>query len=101
MNSKFSFVLRSLPELLNIPIDSFLKQRSLLALMKLNLLLPVLLLESLQILPLDQKTLSVSKCGKFEPKQLLKAGNLADVHNHWLSLRDLLLRNDTVDESVS
>lgn len=68
--------------------------------MKLDLLLPVLLLESFKVLTLDEQSLSVSKSGKFKSKQLLKAWNLADIHNDWLSLGNLVLWDDTVDETV-
>ena len=68
--------------------------------MKLNLLLPVLLLESLKILPLNQQTFRVPQRGQLESEELLKAGDLRDVREDGLSRGNLILRDDSVGETV-
>jgi hypothetical protein len=99
--SKLALILCSLPQLFNIPIDSLFEQRSFLTSMKLYLLLPVLFLQSLKILALNQQSLCVSQSSKFEAQKFVETGDLRSVHDNGFGLRDLIFRDYSIDKTIS
>ena len=64
------------------------------------LLVPVLLLQSIKVLSLEEQALGILDGLNVVAKELLESWDLSNVGNHWLCHREFLLRNDSVRESV-